>query len=232
MMLLRSPRSTRIDDVANMKIIALEEHTVPAFIRQALDASIDHQDGSLALNTPDLYDKLGDLGEDSISDMRGSGVDVQVLSLPAPALNNFRADEAVALAADFNDLLASAIHLHPDSFDGFATLPVSAPAASAHELERAVKQLGLKAPFSGRMRERNLDHADFEPIYEAAAALHCPLYIHPQMPPRPVIDSYYAGFAPKTDLILATGAVGWQYETGIQLLRLILPGVFDRYPEL
>ena len=216
-----------------MKIIALEEHTVPAFVLQALIASVDHQDGSLALNTPDLYDKLADLGEDRISDMRGSGVDVQVLSLPAPALNNFRADEAVALAADFNDLLASAIHLHPESFDGFATLPVAAPAASAYELERAVKQLGLKgALLSGRVRERNLDHAGFEPIYEAAAALGCPLYIHPQMPPQPVIDSYYAGFSAKADLILATGAVGWHYETGIQLLRLILSGVFDRHPQL
>ena len=82
------------------------------------------------------------------------------------------------------------------------------------------------------MRERNLDHAAFEPIYEAAAALGCPLYIHPQMPPQPVIDSYYAGFSAKADLILATGAVGWHYETGIQLLRLILSGVFDRYPKL
>ena len=112
--------------------------------------------------------------------MEESGIETQVLSLPAPGVNNFQVDDAVTLAAEFNDLLASVVRSHPDRFDGFATLPTPAPAAAAYELERAVNQLGLKgALVSGRVRERNLDHWDFEPIYEAAAALRCPLYIHP-----------------------------------------------------
>ena len=75
------------------------------------------------------------------------------------------------------------MNAHPDRFQGFATLATPAPAAAAQELERAVTELGLNgALVFGRTGERNLDHPDNWPIFEAAASLRAPLYIHPQTP--------------------------------------------------
>ena len=82
----------------------------------------------------------------------------------------------------------------------------------------------------GRTRDRNADAPEFTPIYEAAAALHVPLYLHPQIPAGPVRDSYYSGLGDGLDLNFAIGGIGWQYGTGLQLLRLILSGTFDRFP--
>ncbi len=216
-----------------MKIIALEEHTVPGQISDAWTASAARQDITVSFNSHGYTERLEDLGELRLTAMEDSGVDVQVLSLPAPGVQNFQAAEAIPLAADFNDLMAATVSRHPSKFEGFATLPSPDPHASARELDRAVTKLGLKgALISGRVHDRNLDHRDFDPIYEAAAHLRVPLYIHPQLPQQEVMDAYYSGFNQAADLMFAMSAIGWHYETGIQLLRMIMAGVFDRYPDL
>ena len=121
---------------------------------------------------------------------------------------------------------------HPDRLQGFATLATPAPAAAARELERAVG-LGLNGGMVfGRVRERNLDHPDFWPLFEAAAALRAPPYLHPQSPLPAVRAAYYNGLGDAVDSVFATFGIGWYYETGMQLLRLILSGVFDRFPDL
>ena len=45
-------------------------------------------------------------------------------------------------------------------------------------------------------------------------------------------DAYYAGFDPVVSASFATFGWGWHMETGIHALRMILGGVFDRYPSL
>jgi predicted TIM-barrel fold metal-dependent hydrolase len=96
-----------------------------------------------------------------------------------------------------------------------------------------VTKLGLDgAMLFGRTRERNLDHSDFWPIFEAASALKAPLYLHPQSPLPAVRAAYYAGFGDALDSAFATFGIGWHYETGIQFMRLVLAGVFDRFPDL
>jgi len=89
----------------------------------------------------------------------------------------------LSLAKASNDLLAATIREHPGRFQGLATLPTPSPEEAAAELRRAFVELGLNgAMLFGRTGERNLDHPDFLPILEAAAALRAPLYIHPQTP--------------------------------------------------
>jgi len=51
-------------------------------------------------------------------------------------------------------------------------------------------------------------------------------------PPRAVYDQYYAGFGDEVSLALASGAWGWHVEIGLHSLRLMLAGVFDRFPGL
>ena len=84
----------------------------------------------------------------------------------------------------------------------------------------------------GRTRDKNLDHPDFLPMFETAAKLGVPLFVHPQIPQRGVRDVYYSGFGNPIDTAFATFALGWHYEAGIQFVRLILAGVFDQFPDL
>ena len=59
-----------------------------------------------------------------------------------------------------------------------------------------------------------------------------PIYLHPTIPPAGVIESSYAGFADEVTFTLATVGWGWHINTATHVLRLILGGVFDRYPDL
>ena len=67
--------------------------------------------------------------------------------------------------------------------------------------------------------------AKFWPILEAAEALDLPLYLHPNTPSKGLI-------APMLDLRLEGAIFGFAVETGLHLLRLIVSGVFDRFPKL
>ena len=217
-----------------MKIIAVEEHFLTSPVRDAWSASSSAERGvSLGLHLGDIAGRLDDLSDARIRLMEASGVDMQVLSLTTPALHNLDPRQSVDLAIRTNDLIAATVTRRPDRFEGFATLPTPSPRDAARELERAVVRLGLKgALLCGRTREKNIDHPDFLTIFEAAASLHVPLYIHPQIPQQAVRDIYYSGFNEQVDLAFATFGLGWHYESGIQFLRLILAGVFDRFPEL
>ena len=181
----------------------------------------------------EIEQRLDDLGPGRIALMDESGVDVQVLSVTTPALHNLEPAESVLLARSTNDLVAATVAKHPLRFQGFATLPTAAPTAAAVELERSVRQLRLSgAMLCGRTREKNLDHPDLLPIFEAAARLRVPVFIHPQIPQRAVRDIYYSGFSETVDMAFSTFGLGWHYEAGIQFVRLMLAGVFDRYPDL
>jgi uncharacterized protein len=167
--------------------------------------------------------------------MRTTGLEEHFVS--ADVLGAWRAEpgaaDAVALQVASNDRLAETVRAHPGRLQGLATLATPAPGAAARELERAVTTLGLNgAMLFGRTRERNLDHPDFWPIFEAAAALNAPLYLHPQSPLPAVRAALYGGLDDTVSSAFATHGIGWYYETGVQLLRLILGGVFDRFPGL
>ena len=218
-----------------MKIIGLEEHFVTADVLAAW-GSLDPRWQDVAFEQSDggeVGARLADLGERRIAAMDETGIDVQVLSLTAPGVQSLEPDEAVALQTASNDLLADTVARRPDRFQGLATLATPDAPAAARELERAVPQLGMNgAILFGRTRDRNLDHSDNWPIFEAASALRAPLYIHPQSPAPAVRDAIYSGFGEATDAALATFGLGWHYETGVQILRMVLAGVFDRFPDL
>jgi predicted TIM-barrel fold metal-dependent hydrolase len=217
-----------------MKIIAVEEHFLSPDVRAAWAAAPSAgRDASESLNLGDIRDRLEELRDERLARMDENGIDVQVLSLTSPGLHNLAPAVGVSLARRTNDLIAATIARYPDRFDGFATIPTTAPKEAVTELERSVCDLGLKGGMLfGRTMEKNLDHRDFWPIFEIASHLRIPLYIHPQPPPRAVREAYYSGFDPQVDLAFATFGLGWHYDCGIQFLRLALAGVFDRFPDL
>ena len=85
---------------------------------------------------------------------------------------------------------------------------------------------------NGRTGTLNADAPEFDDLYGVAERLRAPLYLHPQTPVAQVRAAYYSGFGEQIDFAFANFGIGWHYETGIQLLRLILSGVFDRHPQL
>jgi len=218
-----------------MKTIGTEEHFVSHEVVEAwnrLDPAAG-EDTLASVPPGEVGERLREVGERRIAAMDESGLDVQVISLTAPGLHNLPADDATRMQVETNDRIAELVAAHPDRFQGFATLAMPAPATAAQELERAVTKLGLQgALLFGRTGERNLDHADNWPIFEAAASLRAPLYIHPQIPQSRVQAALYAGFGEAIDKGFATFGIGWHYESGVQFLRLALAGVFDRFPDL
>jgi predicted TIM-barrel fold metal-dependent hydrolase len=215
------------------KLIAIEEHFVTPEIRAAWAASPIGQEGTAGFDRGEIEERLDDLEEQRLALMDESGVEVQVLSVTTPALHNLEPEESVSLARTTNDLVAATVAKYPTRFQGFATLPTAAPEEAATELERCVTRLGFAGTMlCGRTREKNLDHPDFLPMFETAARLKVPVFIHPQIPQRAVRETYYSGFGDQIDTAFATFGLGWHYEAGIQFVRMILGGVFDRYPDL
>src|SRR6266480_884927 len=228
------------DKSKTMRTITLEEHyATPAFMegpgRQLKDqAQAAHDHPQVAAGFAQLLDRLCDLDGRRIAEMDAAGIDVQVLSLTSPGVEQLDATEAVALAHDANNQLAVAVRRHPSRFAGFAALPTVAPDTAADELEHMVREHGFKgALINGHIRGRYLDDQIFWPILERAEALQVPLYLHPTPPPQSVIAASYMGnFSPEVTVALSTAAWGWHIETAIHVLRLILSGAFDRYPRL
>jgi len=231
---------SQLEKQKTMRTITLEEHyATPAFLegpgRQLKDAAhAAHAHPPEAWDIAQVIDQLSDLDGRRIADMDAAGIDVQVLSLTSPGLEQLDAAEAVALARDTNDRLAEAVRRHPSRLAGFAALPTAAPDTAADELERTVREHSFKgACINGHVRGRYLDDPFFWPILERAESLQVPLTLHPTFPPQAVIAASYTGnFAPEVTRGLAMAAWGWHIETAIHVLRLILGGAFDRYPDL
>ncbi len=173
-----------------------------------------------------IRERLQDLGERRLHDMKVSGVDHAVLGLTAPGVQIFQKDEAVELARLSNDVLAEACKAHPDKYTGMAAVAPQDPKAAADELERAVKTLGMKAcVINSHTHDEYLSDQKFWPILEACETLDVPLYLHPQGPSRGLI-------APLVKAGLDGAVFGFGVETGFHALSMITSGVFDRFPKL
>jgi predicted TIM-barrel fold metal-dependent hydrolase len=217
-----------------MRTITLEEHYAsPAFLAGPGRKLKEQAKKGEIFGSEQLIEELSDLGDKRITAMDTAGIDVQVLSLTDPSVQQLDATDAVELAREANDYLAEAVRRYPEHFAGFATLPIAAPDIAAEELERMVNEHGFKGGYiNGHNRGRYLDDRFFLPILERAEALKVPLYIHPTMPPEPVIEAYYAGFSPEVTNVLSRHAWGWHIETAVHVLRLIVSGAFDQFPGL
>jgi 2,3-dihydroxybenzoate decarboxylase len=164
--------------------------------------------------------------------MDEAGIDVQVLSHAAPSTQRLDAATAIPLAKRANDRLHETVRAHPDRFAAFAALPTADPKAAADELERTVDKLGFKgAMVHGPTNGVFFDDKRFWPIFERAAALDVPLYLHPSMPVKAVVDAYYRDYLDRYPGLQAA-AWGYTVETATQGIRMVLSGVFEKYPGL
>lgn len=215
-----------------MRTITIEEHFLTA---DALKCTAKVRDAGLALtyHDPVLQNRLLDVGDGRIADMDAYGIDMQVLSLAVCGVEELEPAVATAIAHDTNEELAVAVRARPSRFAGFATLALQEPEKAAAELEYCVRNLKFKgALINGTTKGAFLDHARFTPLLEVAQSLDVPIYVHPAPIPMAVRNTYYGGLPDHWGDMLSIGAWGWHSEVAVESLRLIVAGVFDRFPKL
>ncbi len=233
------PRTTpqRRQESPVMRIVAVEEHFVFSdLLARVASAALESNGwptpgtaGFRGINPP----ALSDTGEGRAATMEAAGISMQVLSVPGPGAELVAGADGVAMAREYNDRLARLISAEPERFAGFAHLPMRSPAAAADELERAVRDLGLKgALINGTIDGKFLDQPEFEPVLDRAERLGAPLYIHPGVPPQSVRAAYYDGLPGEASFMLSIAGWGWHAETAVHILRLALSGALDRHPRL
>ncbi|WP_029621029.1 amidohydrolase family protein [Pseudorhizobium marinum] len=182
---------------------------------------------------------LAELGPGRIGAMDEAGINVQILSAHTPGVQNVPGQQGIDFAYRLNKMIADGpMATYPGRYQAYATLPLQDPEASADELERAVREDGfVGAMTNGFIGKKFLDHPDFEPLLARAEALDVPIYLHPGFPPVEVFDIYYRTVRPGYDqeyqnYIFSGSGYGWHQEVLTQCLRLVMTGVFDKFPKL
>ena len=122
--------------------------------------------------------------DDRLKAMDAMGIDMGVLSI-----NPFWYRKERDLAADIvrvqNEKLAELTASRPDRFAAFASLSLQFPELAVEQLERAIKQQGLKgAAIGGSVAGEDFSSPRFHPVWAKAEELGAVLFIHPQSTPE------------------------------------------------
>jgi len=161
--------------------------------------------------------------EDRIKAMDKYGIDLQVLTLTTPSVERETPTRGIRLAQLANDGFGEIVEKQPDRFAALAALPLQDPEAAAIELERAVQECGLSgATLMSNANNHPLDSERLMPIYEKAAKLDVPLFIHPTSPlNHTAMDDYRL-----------VPILGFGVDTALAVLRLVFSGILKRMPTL
>jgi predicted TIM-barrel fold metal-dependent hydrolase len=152
------------------------------------------------------------------------GIDIHVLTIPAPGADRFEGKDAVGMAKTANNALAAICRKHPKRFIGFFTLPTSSIRESLDELERSVNELGLRGfGCFANLNGKPLDREELLPIYERLAKYQLPVYVHPTAP----LSAEATGID-----IMPTLIFGWAFDSTVAMTRLVYGRVLERFPEI
>jgi aminocarboxymuconate-semialdehyde decarboxylase len=168
-----------------------------------------------------------------MEEMERAGVSMQVLST-VPVMFSYWAKPAdgLDLSRLLNDHIAEVVRAHPQQFAGLGTIPLQDPNLAAGELERCVRDLGLRGVEIGSHVDandhchgadcRNLDHPSLDVIWRTAEELDAAIFVHPwDMLGKRRMQKYWLPWL-----------VGMPAETSLAICSLMFSGVFDRFPKL
>ena len=162
------------------------------------------------------------------------GVDVCILSLTSPGVQSVvDTKQAVEVAESANEYAQSLINKNRGRIEAFASVPMQDPGKAADVLERAVKEFGFKGAlingYSNVGPGDNVQYLDEEPVWEfwdRVSNLNVPVYLHPREP----LPSQQRALKGYPEL----GGSAWAFglETSTHAVRLMLSGLFDKYPNV
>lgn len=153
----------------------------------------------------------------------------QVICLALPLVERlWGPEQSPDMARIGNDGLAELVDKYPQQFVGYAaSLPMNAPAAALKEAERVLGNGANAIQIGTNVNGAPLDEAHFWPIYELIAKSGKPILLHP-VRTREMAD-YRTETYSKYEIC---SVLGWPFETGAALARLVFSGIMDAYPDL
>lgn len=165
-----------------------------------------------------------------IAFMDQHNIDISVVSLANPWLDFLPPSEAAEKARVINDDMDSTCGLYPGRLYAFGALPLSGTVEEITDEIRRLKGLpwmrGIVMGTSGL--GKGLDDERLNPVYEALQETGQTMFLHPHYGlPAEVYGPRASDYGHVLPL-----ALGFPLETTIAVARLILSGVFDRYPNL
>ncbi len=160
--------------------------------------------------------------------MERDGIGRQLLSPnPLTMLHKVEPRHAAAYCRAHNDAMAELVATHPDRFVGAAALPMQDVDEASSELDRAVHQLGLVAPYVGTDFGYPLDDRRLDDFYRQLVQLDIPLLLHP---------ASTGGSGGPDDARLnrfdLSILFGYAYDETLAVAALVFGGVLDRHPLL
>jgi aminocarboxymuconate-semialdehyde decarboxylase len=162
--------------------------------------------------------------ETRLADMDKMGIDIQALS-PAPFQYFYSVEPELGLASArlVNENIANIVGQHPDRFVGLGTVPLQDPALAVAELERMVKQLGMRGvEICSNVAGAELSEARFRPFFAKAEELDVVVFMHPGgfTHGQRLSDHYFIN------------VIGNPLDSTVAVSHLIFGGVLDAYPKL
>ena len=123
-----------------MKTITLEEHFVSPRFLAGPGWEFTQQIRQRGLRGARILEQLQEIGNQRIAEMDASDIDMQVLSLNAPGIEQAEAAEQLAISVESNDFVAESMAKNATRFAAFASLPTATPEKAVEELEYRVQQ--------------------------------------------------------------------------------------------
>jgi aminocarboxymuconate-semialdehyde decarboxylase len=183
----------------------------------------DEMRGKIKERASTVLGRMSDL-TDRLAKMDAMGVDVQVLSasLVHQGLEWANAQTSLKLARTTNDWIAKAVATNPARLIGLATMPLHVPGLAVTELERAMRDLGLKGvAISTTAGGMELGDSALRPFWAKAEELGAVVYIHP----GGNRDRRFKRFH-------LWNSVGQAFEEAMAISSLMYDGVLEQFPKL
>jgi aminocarboxymuconate-semialdehyde decarboxylase len=159
-----------------------------------------------------------------LKEMDVMGVDIQVISPSILQQCTYWAEPEAALKMERigNEAVAEAVTQHPDRLVGLGSVPLQDTTLAVRELERSVRDLGLKGVIiSSHVNGIELGEARFDPFWAKAQELDTTIFIHPAGSPDKRMT--------KHRLLIS---LGQPLEEAFAQSSLVYEGVMDRFPKL